>query len=56
MYLCAELQAGQCVSWVEYTSIFLLPEGAGLKIGAALFGATVLAWACGFVARFILNR
>lgn len=57
MFLCAELSAsGDCVQWVEYTSIFLLPEGAGLKIGGALLLASITAWGVSFIARTILNR
>lgn len=57
MYLCAELsEAGACLQWVEYDSIFLLPEGAGLKIGAALLLCSLTAWGCSFLARVLLNR
>lgn len=57
MFLCAELSgAGDCLEWVEYTSIFLLPDGAGLKIGGALLLASITAWGVSFIARVILNR
>lgn len=56
MYLCASIQNGQCVEWVDYSSIFLLPEGAGLQIGGALLLASITAWGVSFLARSILNR
>lgn len=57
MYFCAELsEAGACLQWVEHTSIFLLPEGAGLKIGGALLLCSITAWGCSFLARVLLNR
>lgn len=56
-YFCAELsQDGQCLEWVEYSSIFMLPEGAGMEIGAALLLCTITAWGISFIARVILNR
>lgn len=56
MYLCAELENGVCLTWVEYGSLFTLPPGAGVEIGAALFGVSLLAWGINFLARVILNR
>lgn len=57
MYLCAELsEAGACLQWVEHSSIFLLPEGAGWEIGGALLLCSVTAWGISFIARVILNR
>lgn len=57
MFFCSELDANDvCVSWVEISDLFLLPEGAGLQIGGALFLACVTAWGIKQVARLILNR
>lgn len=56
MYLCASINNGQCEQWVEYSSIFLLPEGVGLQIGGALLLASITAWGVSFIARSILNR
>lgn len=58
MFMCAELSSttNECLEWVEYTSLFMLPEGAGLKIGGALLLCSITAWGCSFLARVILNR
>lgn len=56
MYLCAELENGVCLAWVEYESLFVLPEGAGMKIGGALLLVSATAWGLRQVASFILNR
>ena len=40
----------------QYSSIFLLPEGAGLQIGGALLLASVSCVGVSFIARLILNR
>lgn len=57
MFFCAELsESGSCLQWVEHSSIFLLPEGAGLEIGGALLLCTIAAWGCSFLARVLLNR
>lgn len=56
MFVCAELQDSVCVAWVEYNSLLTLPDGAGLKIGGALFLTTLTAWGISFIARVFLNR
>jgi len=56
MYLCAQLVEGVCTQWVEYETLWLLPEGAGLKIGGMLLAANVVAWCFAFVANFLLNK
>lgn len=57
MFFCAELsETGDCLQWVEHSSIFLLPEGAGLKIGGALLLCSLTAWGLSFLARVLLNR
>jgi len=57
MFFCAELsESGSCLQWVEHSSIFLLPEGAGLKIGGALLLCSITAWGLSFLARVLLNR
>lgn len=56
MFICAQLQDNVCVAWVEYNSIFTLPEGAGLEIGGALLLASATAWGVRQLASLLLNR
>lgn len=57
MFFCSILDVNnQCLEWVEFSSPFLLPEGAGLKIGGAFLLATAAAWGVQMVARLIINR
>lgn len=55
-YLCSEVVNNVCSEWVEYESLFDLPEGAGLEVGGALFLLFSSAWGIQQIARFILNR
>lgn len=56
MYLCAQLEENVCILWVEYNSIFTLPEGSGLKIGGMLLLLSATAWGIRQTASFLLNR
>lgn len=56
MFLCNVVENNVCVEWVSYSSLFLLPDGAGVKIGASLFVVSALAFGINFLFRFILNR
>lgn len=50
-YVCKVLSSDKCVEWIEYSSPYILPEGAGWQIGAALFMGALTA----FLIRFIVS-
>lgn len=55
-YVCAELVNDLCTEWVQHTEFFVLPEGAGLKIGGLLLLLSASAWGIQSIARLLLNR
>lgn len=56
MFVCSEVVANVCQSWVPLASVFGFESGDGLKLGGLLLLLTATAWGLKVVAKMILNR
>lgn len=58
MFVCSQIDevSNSCLSWVDISTIFSVPQGAGLKIGLALFALAAVAWGLKTLAKLLLNQ